>query len=104
MSIRYQKVIKYRVRQRGCSLTNSARTPPARNRNNFLGRGFFWELSFFGGAGFYFIFLGSVVFLGRGFFLGRRIFLGAGDFFWVGGFLWGGVYFFLGGGDFLDFF
>ena len=61
-----QKLKKYRVRQRVCSLTHSARTPRARDRNNFLGRGFFW------GTGEFF-----------GFFL-------VGGFFWVWGFFWGG--------------
>ena len=36
-----QKEDKYRVRQRGCSLTHSAGTPPAKDRHNFVGRGFF---------------------------------------------------------------
>ena len=33
--------MEYLSRQRGCSLTHRARTPPARARNNFLGRWIF---------------------------------------------------------------
>ena len=76
--------VKYRVRQRGCSLPHSARTPPARDKNNFLGRGFF------GGRG---IFWGQEIF---GFFLGQGIFFGLGYFF--------GTEDFFGGGGFLDFY
>ena len=42
---------EYRVRQRGCSLTHSARTPPSRDRHNFLGGGIFLGGGDFLGAG-----------------------------------------------------
>ena len=86
---------EYRVRQRGCSLTHSARTPPARHRNSFLGRGFF------GGRG---VFGGQEIFWGQGSFW---IFFGLGNLFWDGRFFWGREIFlgrgilFLGWGDFL---
>ena len=55
--------MKYRIRQRGCSLTHSVRTRSARDRNNFLGRGFFW------GRGIFWIFFGlGNCFLGGGIF------------------------------------
>ena len=75
LGVNYIRLLqRYRIRQRGCSLTHSARTPPARDRNNFLGRGFFGGQEIF------------LIFFGFGIFLGRRIFLGAGDFFGGGGF------------------
>ena len=66
---------EYRVRQRGCSLPHSARTPPARDRHNFLGRGFF------GGQGIFWICLGSGDFV---YFFGLVIFRGAEDFLGLG--------------------
>ena len=77
MSYLWSDVLLYQIlcSPRGCSLTHSARTPPARDRNNFLG-GDFLGGGFFGGQG---IFCGSGDFLrGRGFFGGQGIFLCGG--------------------------
>ena len=48
---RWKTYIQYSIRQSVCSLTHSARTPPARARNIFLGVGdFFGGWFFFGGG------------------------------------------------------